>query len=120
MGLQSWDIIILRYFNPVGSHESGRIGEDPQGPPNNLMPFVAQVAVGRQTELKIFGSDYETPDGTGMWFFWDVCTVELMPKSESAGVRDYIHVVDLAKGHVAALKIFQQHFGYKVRLCMVR
>ncbi|OQV14683.1 UDP-glucose 4-epimerase [Hypsibius exemplaris] len=90
----TWDIIILRYFNPVGSHESGRIGEDPQGPPNNLMPFVAQVAVGRLAELKVFGSDYDTPDGTG--------------------VRDYVHVVDLAKGHVAALKIFDKHFGLKI------
>ncbi|XP_055329208.1 UDP-glucose 4-epimerase-like [Paramacrobiotus metropolitanus] len=90
----AWDIILLRYFNPVGSHESGRIGEDPQGPPNNLMPFVAQVAVGRQPELKVFGSDYDTKDGTG--------------------VRDYIHVVDLAKGHVAALKKFEKSFGLKV------
>jgi len=79
----SWNILILRYFNPIGAHASGRMGEDPQGIPNNLMPFIAQVAVGRRPYLSIFGNDYNTPDGTG--------------------VRDYIHVVDLAKGHVAAL-----------------
>lgn len=79
-----WNIVLLRYFNPVGAHESGRIGEDPVGIPNNLMPFVQQVAVGRRPELSVFGSDYNTVDGTG--------------------VRDYIHVVDLAEGHVAALK----------------
>ena len=62
---QCWNVIILRYFNPVGSHKSGQIGEDPQGPPNNLMPYVAQVAVGRRKELKVFGDDYDTPDGTG-------------------------------------------------------
>ena len=75
--------MILRYFNPIGAHASGRIGEDPQGIPNNLMPFIAQVCVGRREKLSVFGNDYDTPDGTG--------------------VRDYIHVVDLAKGHVAAL-----------------
>jgi len=75
--------MLLRYFNPVGAHSSGLIGEDPRGTPNNLMPFVAQVAVGRQSRLRIFGGDYPTGDGTG--------------------VRDYIHVVDLAQGHVAAL-----------------
>jgi UDP-glucose 4-epimerase len=80
---KKWNILILRYFNPIGAHASGRIGEDPQGIPNNLMPFIAQVCVGRRPELSIFGNDYDTPDGTG--------------------VRDYIHVVDLAKGHVAAL-----------------
>ncbi len=80
----SWHITILRYFNPVGAHESGLIGEDPQGIPNNLMPFVAQVAVGRRDYLRVFGGDYDTIDGTG--------------------VRDYIHVVDLAKGHLAALE----------------
>lgn len=80
----SWRIGILRYFNPVGAHESGLIGEDPQGIPNNLMPFVAQVAVGRRECLKVWGNDYPTPDGTG--------------------VRDYIHVVDLAKGHLKALQ----------------
>jgi len=79
-----WHITLLRYFNPVGAHESGLIGEDPQGPPNNLMPFIAQVAVGRHARLRVFGDDYETPDGTG--------------------VRDYIHVVDLARGHLAALR----------------
>lgn len=79
-----WAIAILRYFNPVGAHPSGRIGEDPNGVPNNLMPFIAQVAIGRREKLDIFGGDYDTPDGTG--------------------VRDYIHVVDLARGHVAALK----------------
>jgi len=79
-----WDVVILRYFNPVGAHPSGLIGEDPSGPPNNLMPFVAQVAVGRREVVRVFGDDYDTPDGTG--------------------VRDYIHVMDLAEGHVAALK----------------
>ncbi|MDI1300860.1 MAG: UDP-glucose 4-epimerase GalE [bacterium] len=79
----SWRIALLRYFNPVGAHESGRIGEDPNGIPNNLMPFISQVAVGRLPRLRIFGGDYDTPDGTG--------------------VRDYLHVVDLALGHVRAL-----------------
>ncbi|MBU9221199.1 UDP-glucose 4-epimerase GalE [Burkholderia multivorans] len=79
----SWRIATLRYFNPVGAHASGLIGEDPAGVPNNLMPYVAQVAVGKLEKLRVFGSDYPTPDGTG--------------------VRDYIHVVDLAKGHIAAL-----------------
>ncbi|WP_377160938.1 UDP-glucose 4-epimerase GalE [Roseateles sp. UC29_93] len=78
-----WQTACLRYFNPVGAHESGRIGEDPRGIPNNLMPYVTQVAVGRRAKLSVFGDDYDTPDGTG--------------------VRDYIHVVDLAEGHVAAL-----------------
>ncbi|MGG5751806.1 UDP-glucose 4-epimerase GalE [Zafaria sp. Z1313] len=86
-----WAIAKLRYFNPVGAHESGTIGEDPQGVPNNLMPFVAQVAVGRRDELKVFGDDYPTPDGTG--------------------VRDYIHVVDLAAGHLAALEFVLEHGG---------
>ena len=80
----AWQIALLRYFNPVGAHESGLIGEDPQGIPNNLMPYISQVAVGRRDRLNIFGSDYPTPDGTG--------------------VRDYIHVMDLAEGHVAALR----------------
>ncbi len=80
-----WQTACLRYFNPVGAHESGLIGEDPRGMPNNLMPYVAQVAVGRRERLQVFGSDYETPDGTG--------------------VRDYIHVLDLADGHVAALHV---------------
>jgi UDP-glucose 4-epimerase len=79
-----WKIVLLRYFNPVGAHASGRIGEDPGGIPNNLMPYVSQVAVGRLAELQVFGDDYPTPDGTG--------------------VRDYIHVVDLALGHVRALE----------------
>jgi len=79
-----WRIILLRYFNPVGAHPSGRIGEDPTGIPNNLMPFIMQVAVGRREKLSVFGNDYPTPDGTG--------------------VRDYIHVVDLAQGHLAALE----------------
>lgn len=80
----NWQTAALRYFNPVGAHESGLIGEDPRGIPNNLMPYVTQVAVGRRAELQVFGSDYDTPDGTG--------------------VRDYIHVSDLAEGHVAALR----------------
>jgi len=80
----SWRIALLRYFNPVGAHESGLIGEDPQDIPNNLMPYISQVAVGRRNRLNVFGNDYPTPDGTG--------------------VRDYIHVMDLAEGHVAALK----------------
>ena len=79
----SFNITILRYFNPIGAHESGEIGEDPQGIPNNLLPFVAQVAIGAREKVSVFGDDYDTPDGTG--------------------VRDYIHVVDLAKGHLAAL-----------------
>ncbi len=87
----AWRITILRYFNPVGAHESGLIGEDPNGIPNNLMPFIAQVAVGRREFLRVFGKDYPTPDGTG--------------------VRDYIHVVDLAKGHVAALDYLAKNEG---------
>jgi UDP-glucose 4-epimerase len=79
-----WDIALLRYFNPVGAHPSGRIGEDPNGIPNNLVPFIAQVAVGKLPELRVFGDDYDTPDGTG--------------------VRDYIHVVDLGRGHLSALE----------------
>ncbi|WP_456433347.1 UDP-glucose 4-epimerase GalE [Nitratifractor sp.] len=83
-----WRISILRYFNPVGAHESGLIGEDPEGIPNNLMPFIAQVAVGRREKLHVFGGDYDTPDGTG--------------------VRDYIHVVDLAQGHLKALQALDE------------
>ena len=79
-----WKVVLLRYFNPIGAHKSGLIGEDPKGIPNNLVPYVAQVAIGKLTCLGVFGNDYDTPDGTG--------------------VRDYIHVVDLAKGHVAAIK----------------
>ena len=89
-----WNVALLRYFNPVGAHESGIIGEDPTGIPNNLMPFVAQVAVGRREKLKVFGGDYPTPDGTG--------------------VRDYIHVVDLADGHVRALEWLADHGGAKI------
>jgi len=93
----SWAIGVLRYFNPVGAHASGLIGEDPAGIPNNLMPFVAQVAVGRRPRLAVFGNDYPTPDGTG--------------------VRDYIHVVDLARGHVAALnRLFATDQGFTVNL----
>ena len=87
----SWRISILRYFNPVGAHASGLIGEDPKGTPNNLMPFVAQVAVGQREWVNVWGDDYPTPDGTG--------------------VRDYIHVVDLACGHLKALERLQQHAG---------
>lgn len=79
-----WNVVLLRYFNPIGAHESGLIGEDPKGIPNNLVPYIAQVAVGKLEYLNVFGDDYDTPDGTG--------------------VRDYIHVVDLAKGHVKAVK----------------
>jgi UDP-glucose 4-epimerase len=86
-----WSITRLRYFNPVGAHESGLIGEDPQGLPNNLMPFISQVAVGRREKLSVFGNDYPTPDGTG--------------------VRDYIHVVDLSEGHVAALNTMPEDGG---------
>ena len=87
-------VVLLRYFNPIGAHESGRIGEDPQGIPNNLMPYITQVAVGKLKELGVFGDDYDTPDGTG--------------------VRDYIHVVDLAKGHVKALKKLEDHSGLNI------
>lgn len=83
--------MLLRYFNPIGAHKSGRIGEDPQGIPNNLMPYIAQVAVGRRERLSVYGNDYNTPDGTG--------------------IRDYIHVVDLAKGHVAALEYAGKNKG---------
>lgn len=83
-----WRIALLRYFNPVGAHESGLIGEDPSGIPNNLMPFIAQVAVGKREKLAVFGNDYPTPDGTGL--------------------RDYIHVEDLASGHLAALDVLRQ------------
>ena len=86
-----WSIALLRYFNPIGAHESGLIGEDPNGIPNNLLPYMLQVAVGRRKQLNIYGADYPTPDGTGM--------------------RDYIHVVDLAKGHLKALERLQQVHG---------
>ncbi|HIW80559.1 MAG TPA: UDP-glucose 4-epimerase GalE [Candidatus Acetatifactor stercoripullorum] len=89
-----WNVILLRYFNPIGAHKSGTIGENPNGIPNNLMPYITQVAVGKLKELGVFGNDYDTPDGTG--------------------VRDYIHVVDLAKGHVKALKKIEEKAGLKV------
>ena len=90
----AWSVVLLRYFNPIGAHESGMIGEDPRGIPNNLMPYITQVAVGRREKLSVFGNDYDTPDGTG--------------------VRDYIHVVDLAKGHVAAVTYAGSHSGCEV------
>lgn len=90
----SWNIVLLRYFNPIGAHQSGKIGEDPNGIPNNLMPYITQVAVGKRPELSVFGNDYNTIDGTG--------------------VRDYIHVVDLARGHVHALKAIENKCGLEV------
>jgi len=89
-----WRVCLLRYFNPIGAHASGTIGEDPRGIPNNLMPYITQVAVGRREKLSVYGNDYPTPDGTG--------------------VRDYIHVVDLAKGHVAAVRYNDAHTGCEV------
>ena len=89
-----WSVVLLRYFNPIGAHVSGLIGEDPQGIPNNLMPFISQTAIGRRECLSVFGNDYDTHDGTG--------------------VRDYIHVVDLAQGHVAAVDYMQDHKGESV------
>lgn len=89
-----WSVVLLRYFNPVGAHQSGLIGEHPNGVPNNLMPFISQTAVGKRDHLNVFGNDYDTPDGTG--------------------VRDYIHVVDLAKGHVAAISYLLSHSGEAV------
>ncbi len=89
-----WNVVLLRYFNPIGAHESGMIGEDPKGIPNNLVPYIAQVAVGKLDCLGVFGNDYDTPDGTG--------------------VRDYIHVVDLAKGHVKALKKIEDKSGVSI------
>jgi len=89
-----WNIALLRYFNPIGAHKSGLIGENPNGIPNNLMPYITQVAIGKRKELNVFGNDYDTPDGTG--------------------VRDYIHVVDLAKGHVKALKVIEEKQGLKI------
>lgn len=94
IGESDWNVILLRYFNPIGAHESGRIGEDPNGIPNNLVPYIAQVAVGKRPYLSIFGNDYDTPDGT--------C------------IRDYIHVVDLAFGHVKALEMLQKNCGVRV------
>lgn len=89
-----WNIVLLRYFNPIGAHESGRIGENPNGIPNNLMPYITQTAIGIRKELGVFGDDYDTPDGTG--------------------VRDYIHVVDLACGHVCALKAIREKKGLTI------
>ena len=89
-----WNVVLLRYFNPIGAHPSGRIGEDPNGVPNNLMPYITQVAVGKLDHLNVFGNDYDTPDGTG--------------------VRDYIHVVDLVRGHVKALKAIENKCGVAV------
>ncbi|MBQ6262923.1 MAG: UDP-glucose 4-epimerase GalE [Clostridia bacterium] len=91
---KEWNVVLLRYFNPIGAHESGTIGEDPSGLPNNLMPYITQVAVGKIDHLNVFGNDYETRDGTG--------------------VRDYIHVVDLAKGHVNALKKIEDKSGLSI------
>ncbi len=89
-----WNVVLLRYFNPIGAHESGRIGEDPKGIPNNLVPYIAQVAIGKRDHLNVFGDDYDTPDGTG--------------------VRDYIHVVDLARGHVKAMKKLEAKEGVSI------
>ena len=89
-----WNVVLLRYFNPIGAHKSGTMGENPNGIPNNLMPYITQVAVGKREELGVFGNDYDTPDGTG--------------------VRDYIHVVDLAVGHVKALKKIEENAGLKI------
>ena len=91
---KDWSVVLLRYFNPIGAHESGLIGESPNGIPNNLMPYINQVADGRLKELKIFGNDYDTHDGTG--------------------VRDYIHVVDLAKGHIKAIEYVRNHRGVDI------
>ncbi len=91
---QPWNVVLLRYFNPIGAHPSGRIGENPNGIPNNLMPYITQVAVGKRDMLHVFGNDYDTPDGTG--------------------VRDYIHVVDLARGHVKALEAIRRNCGVAV------
>lgn len=91
---QNWNIVLLRYFNPIGAHASGDLGEDPRGIPNNLLPYVTQVAVGKLAQVSVFGDDYDTVDGTG--------------------VRDYIHVVDLAKGHVAALKRLEPGTGLSI------
>ncbi len=91
---KSWNVILLRYFNPIGAHKSGKIGENPNGIPNNLMPYITQVAIGKREKLSVFGNDYDTPDGTG--------------------VRDYIHVVDLAKGHVKALEAVKNNCGLKI------
>ena len=89
-----WNVVLLRYFNPIGAHPSGLIGEDPSGTPNNLMPYITRVAVGKLEKLHVFGNDYDTPDGTG--------------------VRDYIHVVDLARGHVKALQAIERNCGVEI------
>ena len=94
VAFKPWNVVVLRYFNPIGAHESGLIGEDPNGIPNNLMPYITHVAVGELDELHVFGDDYDTSDGTG--------------------VRDYIHVVDLAKGHVKALKAIEENCGVAI------
>jgi UDP-glucose 4-epimerase len=94
MDPKPWNVVLLRYFNPIGAHASGLIGEDPNGIPNNLMPYITQVAVGKLDKLHVFGDDYATADGTG--------------------VRDYIHVVDLAKGHVKALKAIEENCGVAI------
>lgn len=91
---KEWNVVLLRYFNPIGAHKSGLIGENPNGIPNNLMPYITQVAVGRRSELGVFGNDYDTPDGTG--------------------VRDYIHVLDLAEGHVKALEKIKEKCGLAI------
>ena len=91
---RNWNVVLLRYFNPIGAHKSGRIGENPNGIPNNLMPYITQVAIGKRQELSVFGNDYDTEDGTG--------------------VRDYIHVVDLAKAHVCALNAIDKHCGLAI------
>ena len=96
----SWNLIALRYFNPVGAHSSGQIGEDPNDIPNNLMPYISQVAVGKLEKLSIFGNDYPTVDGTG--------------------VRDFIHVTDLAQGHVAALNYLEQRTRFKRKSVQTR
>lgn len=90
----TWSVVLLRYFNPIGAHESGLIGEDPRGIPNNLMPYISQTAIGRREYLNVYGDDYDTPDGTG--------------------IRDYIHVVDLARGHVVAIDYMENHTGESV------
>ena len=89
-----WNVILLRYFNPIGAHRSGRIGENPKGIPNNLLPYITQVAIGKLPKINVFGDDYDTPDGTG--------------------VRDYIHVVDLAKGHVKAIEKLKENPGVEI------
>ena len=91
---KEWNVILLRYFNPIGAHKSGTMGENPSGIPNNLMPYITQVAVGKRDHLNVFGNDYDTHDGTG--------------------VRDYIHVVDLALGHVKALNKIKENCGLKI------